>query len=198
MNIFRSDLLFDMILFDSNFKIQELSVMLVASLTNFNVKNQVPQVFSKFVARDLMLVSSYEVADIVFCDSLVLSKAISDYVAQEYTLHGPKNSLPFYLITCTYPHSTSKYGDITHSPGHLLLTLGENFSSHGSMFNAETYQFLGFTSHGSNSQVLFLSHHLILDSLHGSIFHLVVGYVPDSVDHIPLLPKRKIPSKIII
>ena len=39
LNLFRSDLLSDMILFGSYFKIQELSFMLVATLTNFGVKN---------------------------------------------------------------------------------------------------------------------------------------------------------------
>ena len=38
----------DLILFGSNFIFQELSVMLVAPLTNIGVKNQVPQVFFKF------------------------------------------------------------------------------------------------------------------------------------------------------
>ena len=70
MNPFRYDLISDLILFGSNFKIQELSVMLVATLTNFGVKNQVPQFYFKFTAGDLALVSSYEVADILFCDSL--------------------------------------------------------------------------------------------------------------------------------
>ena len=57
MNLFRSDLLSDIILFGSNFKIQELSVMLVAALTNSGVKNQVPQFLFKTTARDLVLVS---------------------------------------------------------------------------------------------------------------------------------------------
>ena len=71
MNLFVSDMILfgsDMILFGSNFKFQELSVMLVASLANFSVKNQVPQVFLKFVAGDLVLVSSYEVFVILFCE----------------------------------------------------------------------------------------------------------------------------------
>ena len=68
MNPFRSDLISDLILFGSNFKIQKPSVLLVAALTNFDVKNQVPQFFLKIAARDLVLVSSYEVADILFCD----------------------------------------------------------------------------------------------------------------------------------
>ena len=41
--------------------------MLVAALTNSGVKNQVPQFFFNFVDGDLVLVSSYEVADILFC-----------------------------------------------------------------------------------------------------------------------------------
>ena len=71
-----------MILFGSIFKIQKLSVMLVAALTNSGVKNQVSQCFLKIAAGDLVLVSSYEVADILLCDSLYISKAISDYGAQ--------------------------------------------------------------------------------------------------------------------
>ena len=59
---------YDLVLFGSNFKFQEPSVMLVAGLINFGVTNQVPQVFFKLVAGDLMLVSSYEFADIIFCE----------------------------------------------------------------------------------------------------------------------------------
>ena len=77
----------------------------LAALINFGVKNQVPEVFFKFVAGDLMLVSSYEVSDIVFFDSLVISKAISDYGAQAFALHSPKASLS--LVTCSSPHSLS-------------------------------------------------------------------------------------------
>ena len=66
------------------------------------------------------------------------------------------------------------------------------------MFKAATYHFLGFTSHGLNSQALSLSHQLISVALHGSSFHLAVVYVLDLVEHIPLLPKRKIPIEIII
>ena len=100
------------------------------------------------------------------------------------------------------------------SPRHLLLTLGADFTCHGSMFKAAIYhlflftshgsmlkdviyQFLGFSSHGSNFQALFLSHQLISVVLHGSSFHLVVVYVPDSVEHFLLLPKRY-PLDIII
>ena len=44
--------------------------MLVAALTNSGVKNQGPHFLFKTVDRDLVLVSSYEVADILLCDSL--------------------------------------------------------------------------------------------------------------------------------
>ena len=50
--------------------------MLVASLTNLGVKNQVPQVFFKFAVGDLVLISSYEVSDILFCESLVIYESI--------------------------------------------------------------------------------------------------------------------------
>ena len=52
MNIFGSNMIFFesyLILFGSGFNVQELSVMLVASLINFGVMNQVPQVFFKLV-----------------------------------------------------------------------------------------------------------------------------------------------------
>ena len=85
MKLFVSDIILfgsDLILFFSNFRFQYILVMLVAALTNFGVKNQVPQVFFKFVARDLVLVSSYEVADILFCEELFIFVAISYYGAQ--------------------------------------------------------------------------------------------------------------------
>ena len=90
MNLFGSDMIlfgFDLILFGSNFKFQELSVMLVAALTNFGVKNQVPHFLFKTTDGDLVLVYSYEVADILLCDSLAISEAISGYGAQAFTLN---------------------------------------------------------------------------------------------------------------
>ena len=54
VNIFRSGLRSDLILFFSYFKIQELSAMLVAALTNSGVKNQVPQFFFNFAAGDFV------------------------------------------------------------------------------------------------------------------------------------------------
>ena len=85
-----------------------------------------------------------------------------------------------------------------HSPGHLLLTLGDDFNSHGTMFKDATYKLLGFTSNCSNSQALFLSHQLISVSLHGSRFHLMAIYVSDLVEHIIIFPKRKIPLDIMM
>ena len=46
--------------------------MLVAAFTNSNVKNQVLQFLFKTVAGDLVLFSSYEVTDILFCESLYI------------------------------------------------------------------------------------------------------------------------------
>ena len=116
----------------------------------------------------------------------------------KHSLHCPRASLPIYLITCSSPHRTSKEGDILHSLGHFLLTIGVDFTSHGSLFKAAIYHSLGFYSHGLNSQAHFLSHQLISVSLHGSSFHLAIVYICDSVEHIILLPKRKIPPDIII
>ena len=84
-----------------------------------------------------------------------------------------------------------------HSHGHLLLTLGADFTSHRLMLKDEIYQFLGCSSHGSNSQALFLSYQLISVALHGSSFHLAVVYISNSVEHIIILPKRKIPLDIM-
>ena len=76
VNLFRYDLISDMILFVSDFKIQYLSFMLVAALTNSGVKNQVPHFLFKTADGDLVLVSSYEVADILLYDSLDISEDI--------------------------------------------------------------------------------------------------------------------------
>ena len=80
--------------------------MLVAALTNSGVKNQVPHFLFKTVGGDLVLVSSYEVAYTLLCDSLAISKDISYYGAQGFALHSPRASLP--LVTCSAPHRTSK------------------------------------------------------------------------------------------
>ena len=63
MKIFGYDLIFGSI-----FNFQDPPVILVAGSINFGVTNQVPQVYFKLVAGDLMLVYSYEFADIIFCE----------------------------------------------------------------------------------------------------------------------------------
>ena len=138
-----------------------------------------------------MLVSSYDVVDFLFCESLAISKAISYYGAQVFSLHSPKASLP--LVTCSSPHRTSEKEDILHPLGHLILRLGDDFTTHGLLFKDAKYQFLECSTHGLNPQALFLSYQLILVALHGSNFHLTAVYILDSIEHILILPKRKIP-----
>ena len=121
MNLCGSDLFYDMIIFGSGFKIQELSILLITCFINFGVTTQASQESFNFVVEDSMLVISYEFVDIRFCEILVIYKAISDYGAQAFTLHSPRDSLPTFLITCSSPHKTSKVEDILHPPGHLGL-----------------------------------------------------------------------------
>ena len=72
MNLFGSDLFYDMIIFGSGFNIQELTVLLVTGFINFGVTTQAPQVSFNFVVEDSMLVLSYEFVDIRFCEILVI------------------------------------------------------------------------------------------------------------------------------
>ena len=90
-------------------------------------------------------------------DTLDVWEDIQDYGSQAFTLHGPMPPHPSYMITCTLPYNDNEIGYILHLLGHFLLTSGDDFTSHGSMFKAETSQLLGFTSHGSNSQAPMLS-----------------------------------------
>ena len=105
---------------------------------------------------------------------------------------------PLLLITCSSRHRTSKEEDILHPLGHLLIRLGADVTTHGFLFKAATYHFIECSTHGSNPQALFLSYQLILVALHGSNFHPATVYVPDSVEHFILLPKRNIPPYKII
>ena len=57
-------------LFGSGIKFQEISIMLVATLINFGVKNQVPQFSFEINASDLMSLLFYEFDDIIFCEYL--------------------------------------------------------------------------------------------------------------------------------
>ena len=100
MNIFGCDLFFDLIIFGLGFNIQEITIFLVTGFINFGVTNQALQVSFNFVVEDSMLVISYEIVDIRFCEILDISEAISHYGAQSFALHSPRASLPIYLITC--------------------------------------------------------------------------------------------------
>ena len=170
--------------------------MLVAALTNFGVKNQVPQFFLKIVAGDLVLVSPYEVADILLCDSLDILEAIADYGDKSFTLNSPSASLP--LITCSSSHRTRKEEYFLHPPGHLLLTLGVVLTTHGLLFMATTYQFLECSSHVLHPQEAFLTYQLTSFAIHGSSLHPAAVYISDLVEHIVLLPNRKIPPDIMM
>ena len=132
--------------------------MLIVGLINFDVTNQVPQVSFKLAVGDLMLLFSYEFADIIFCESLVIYESILGYRAQAFSLHSPRASLPFYLITCSSPHKTSIEGDNLHPLGQLLLKLGDGITSNGFLFKDEIYHFIGCSSDGLNSQAHFLSY----------------------------------------
>ena len=85
-----------------------------------------------------------------------------------------------------------------HLPGHLLLTLGADFTTHGLMLNDEIYQSLCFYSHVLNSQELLLSLQLISTTLHGSSFHRAIVYISDSIECIVILPKWNIHPDIFI
>ena len=60
--------------------------MLVVSLINFGVKNQVSKFSFEIVAGDLMLVFSHEFADIIFCEYLDILKEISYFRSDPFTL----------------------------------------------------------------------------------------------------------------
>ena len=65
---------YSMILFGSRF--QELSVLLVAVLINFGVKNQAPKISFKISTGDLMSVFSHDFADIIFYEYLNILEII--------------------------------------------------------------------------------------------------------------------------
>ena len=127
---------------------------------------------------------------------MTIYEAISEYVSQSFTLHSPRASL--LLVTCSSPHRTGKEEDFLHPPGHLLLTLGAVFTTHGLLFMAEKYQFLEFSSHVLNPQEHFLTYQFTSVALHGSSLHPTAVYISDLVEHIILLPKRKITLDIMM
>ena len=128
----------DMTLFGSIFKFWEPPILLVHVLINFGVnKTSTKSLFQNCVG-DLMSVLSHEFSDIIFCESLDILEDISFYGYQYFIFHGPRTYLPLYLITCSSAHSNSKYAYILHSPRHLLLTPGDDFTSNGSIFKDTT------------------------------------------------------------
>ena len=108
--------------------------MLGTNIITFGVKNKSPQVSFNSTAGDSLSVSSHEFDDMKFCDFMDILEGISSYGAQAFALHGPEPPLLSYMITCTLPYRRNEIGDILHSLGHSLLTLGDDFTSHGSMF----------------------------------------------------------------
>ena len=125
---------YDITLFGSNFETQNFSFMLVTSLISIGVKNQAPQVSFKLVVGDSMLVSSHEFVDMKYCDFMDILKVRLDY--RDYTFYFLSLLSSPHIITCSSP--LNKDGDLLHSIGHLLLTYGAEFTSHGSMFKAAT------------------------------------------------------------
>ena len=85
-----------------------------------------------------------------------------------------------------------------HPLGHLLLRIGADFTTHGFLFKAATYNFLEFSTHGLNPQEPFLSLQMISAAIHGFSFHHATVYISDSVECIVLLPKWNIPPDIFI
>ena len=100
------------------------------------------------------------------------------------------------MVTSSSPHKTSKEEDILYPHGHLLLKFGADFTTHGLLFKAETYQFLECSTHGSNPQEPLLSLQMISVALHGSSFNHAIVYISDSVEYIVILSKRKIHLEI--
>ena len=85
-----------------------------------------------------------------------------------------------------------------HPLEHFLLTLGADFTTHGLLFMATTYQFFECSSHVLNPQEPFLTYQLISVALHGSSLHPAAVYISNLVEHIILLPNTKIPQDIMM
>ena len=99
MNIFGSDLFSDLIICDSGFKIQELLVLLITGFINFGVTNQAPQISFKLDVEDSMLVFSYEFADIIFCELLVI---LNKYKIMD--LNNSLSTVPGFLYLWSHAH----------------------------------------------------------------------------------------------
>ena len=75
--------------------------MLVASLINFGVNNQVPNISFKIVVGDLMSVFIYEFSDIIFYVSMDILEIISYLRGNPLILINLELSENSYMIACT-------------------------------------------------------------------------------------------------
>ena len=108
MELFGSDMILfrsDMILLGSMFQVHEFSVLLVASLINFGVTNQVPQVSFKIVAGDLISIHSFGsdlFSDLTIFGSGFNIQELSVLLEAALTNFGVKNQVPqfFFKFSC--------------------------------------------------------------------------------------------------
>ena len=96
---------YNMIFFCSGFNFQEISVMIVALLINFGVKNQVPQFSFEVTAGDLMTVIFYEFAYIIFYGYMDILEIISYFMIDPFTLIDLELPANSYMIACTNTQS---------------------------------------------------------------------------------------------
>ena len=136
----------------------------------------------------------------------------SEYLSLIYTIFP----MYFSTIISRVPSSSYEYGeDFAVTMAHLRLVfhlLGSDYNLHSKLMLQDPCEFLGVT-YSQALQVSFgngilfgprfkseehhsLSQQCILVVLHGLRIHHAV--VPKLVEHIPLLPKKKIPPYILI
>ena len=129
--------------------------MHVADLMSFCEKNQAPQGSFKSFAGDSMSVYFYELLILHFVISCIFLEAISDYGAQAFALHGPM-SPPSCSITYSSPHSARNDGYLLHSFGWILLSFGDESTSHGLKYQAHQDSFVPDFKIKLNEHSLFL------------------------------------------
>ena len=91
--------------------------MLVASLINFGVKNQVPKVSFEIVVGDLMSIFSLEFADIIFCEYLDILEIISYCRSDTFTLIDLELLVNSYMMAGTnFQNFEEGENSIVHLP----------------------------------------------------------------------------------
>ena len=100
------------------------------------------------------------------------------------------------MITCVSRWSASKYGDLLHSLGCLILSFGFGFTSHALKHKVHQDSFGCDSNIKMNEHSMFLLCQIISVALHGLRIYYILFYVPNQVENIPLLPKREIPPEI--